>query len=65
MSNNEVRSVRMPQELYDMGKKRAEKEGVTPSYVFYMLYQGYACGLIDLPTVTYSVVEPIHIEVEA
>jgi hypothetical protein len=45
-------SVRTTDELWATAKKRAEFEGVTMSHVINELLEGWAHGLLDLPTVT-------------
>lgn len=46
-----TRSVRIDDELWNRAKDRAGKEGVTISRATYLLVEGYALGLVNLPRV--------------
>ena len=60
---HDVRSVRIPDDLYKMIQDRARKDGTTFSWVAYMFLQGYAIGAINLPVVDYTHVYDDTIEV--
>ena len=48
---NPVRSVRVPDEVWDVAKERADIEGVTMSYVLSVFIEGYATNAFDLPAI--------------
>lgn len=53
-----VRSVRVPEDIWEAAKRRATYEGVTMSTVMYEFVEGYAKGLVDLPKVTITYTPP-------
>lgn len=44
-----IRTVRLPDDVWESTKARAWVDGVTVSYVARLLLEGYASGLITLP----------------
>jgi hypothetical protein len=49
-----VRSVRISDEVWAGVRTRAQREGVTMSYVLLSIAEGYAAGEVDLPQVVRS-----------
>lgn len=47
-----VHSVRCTDELWTRAKRRADHEGVSMNFVVSQILEGYAAGLMDLPTVS-------------
>ena len=43
------RSIRIPDSEWEMGRRRAEREGLTISRVVTLLVEGYGRGYIDTP----------------
>jgi hypothetical protein len=52
-----VRSVRIPDDLWEMAKTRAKRDGVDMSKMMYLFIQCYATGIIDLPVITITVTD--------
>lgn len=46
-----ARSVRISDEVWDSARNRAAYENVTVSHVIFVLLEGYAKGLLNLPKV--------------
>lgn len=57
-----VRSVRVPEDVWQSAKRRATYEGVTMSHVLASIVEGYAQGLLDLPKITVSYSSPKDVE---
>lgn len=53
-----VRSVRVPDHIWKTARERAEEEGVTVNFVLGQMLEGYARGLLNLPTVTKTFAQP-------
>jgi hypothetical protein len=60
-----ARSVRVSDDIWDKARARAEYDGVTVSHVAYLLLEGYAKGLLNLPQVRVIYSQPEEPEPEA